>query len=350
MKEKIVVKLDDVPSRSTVHGWIDAKYKISEKFKDMPHEVVLDPYLKFKIKDFDYLKAAESVKEASDIYGWWGFLSHFKNTDDLLSDRAVYYGGFSIMHNPDLYYEVPEHASALGEPKYNVHDFFTTELGRETWLKMEEKKITPKFYMAVFGGGLPAAKQFLLNENLITGKEEFDWNQPFKRIDGQLRNGYFDTYGFRYLTSAAKHGYHGEFFKNRWLRNMCRSRTAYINGSLYQEKIADYMWHYDEPIFMNLRINIPLQTSDSYVFEIKDQYKGKFETGYAYTWNTEIVHRVYAEKPDTTQRIHLVIGSSPWFDYIEEEKAYVSNEFFGEMHPFDMVANGHVIKNIEVVQ
>ena len=39
-------------------------------------------------------------------------------------------------------------------------------------------------------------------------------------------------------------------------------------------------------------------------------------------------------------RIHLVLGFAPWFDYIAAEEAWIANEFFGRLHPFDMVAEG----------
>jgi hypothetical protein len=37
-----------------------------------------------------------------------------------------------------------------------------------------------------------------------------------------------------------------------------------------------------------------------------------------------------------------VLGFSPWFDYLEDEDAYVSNEFYGKVHPMDMLLGGHV--------
>jgi hypothetical protein len=48
--------------------------------------------------------------------------------------------------------------------------------------------------------------------------------------------------------------------------------------------------------------------------------------------------------------VHLVLGISPWFDYIEEEDCWISNEFYGEMHPHDMLTAGHVHEKIKGIK
>lgn len=345
--QKIVCRLDEVPLDTGIHSYLNHKYHLSERYGKMPYQLRFDRIIRFRMPGFEPAQAVASVHAASEQYGWWGFMTHFKDSS---YGRDTYYGGFSITHNPDLYYMVPESASTLGEPKVNLHDFFDTALGRRVWIELEERKLTAAFTTACFKGGLPEAYNMLLHHGIITGPEDFDWDKSYVAEKRQNRNGYFDSYGFRYLTSAAKHGYHGDFLQHRFKRSLIRSRMAYIDGTQYSPTAGDYMWHCDEPIILNLRINIPLQTSDNYAFEIKDSYLGKFEVGYGYCWNTEILHRVFAAAYDPTPRIHMVIGSSPWFDYDDAQKAYVSNEYFGEMHPFDMLAAGHIIDNVEICQ
>lgn len=341
---KIICKLDEVPLNMAIHGYINKKYEMY-KYKKMPHEIQFENVMKFRIKGFEHEKALASVEEACRLYGWWGFMSHFK---DSFEERDKYYGGFSITHNPDLYYMIPEGASTLGEPKINLHDFFFTDLGRQVWVTLEERSLTPLFTEVCFSGGLPAAKEMLLKYSIIDGNENFDWNKSYTPEHKQTKNGYFDAYGFRFLTQSAKHGYHGKLLQTRFQRNIIRSRVAYINGACHAPRGGEYMWHCDEPVVLNLRINIPLRTTKNYAFEIKDSYMGNFEPGYAYTWNTETLHRVYSTEYDEISRVNMVIGSSPWFDYDHEQRAYVSNKFFGEMHPFDMLAQGHIIKDIEI--
>ena len=41
----------------------------------------------------------------------------------------------------------------------------------------------------------------------------------------------------------------------------------------------------------------------------------------------------------------MVLG---WFDFDQDSQTYYANEFYGEMHPFDMLAKGHVISDVTV--
>src|SRR3989344_1135273 len=328
----ILVRRSQIPNDCITHIWIERKYGLTEKFKGIPIATSFDTYLKWTVDDFDPEKSLQSVLEAFKKWGWWGYLSHFKDCKDIISDRTNYYGGFSITCNPDLPYSVPEQASTLGEPKANLHDFLLSDFGGKIRLAIEERGLLEEMYHRCFTGGLVAVRDFLTRHNFIDGTEVFDWNKPFRSQVKPRKNSYFDPYGFRQFTQPALYGAHGEFLKNKFKRKIVRSRVACINGRHHDDKIPDYMWHVDEPIFYNLRLNIPLQTTDNYVFEIKDRFTGKFDVGYGYTWNTEVLHRVYAKRKESSERIHMVIGVSPWFDYVPEEDMYISNEFLGEMH------------------
>ena len=343
--KKIKVRIADVPDSVAVHGYIQSL--IPENFRKMRPVNIPRPYFKFKIEGFDHLEVLESVKESIALYGFHGFLPHHLSTKGVDSERSTYYGGFSISYNPTIAYPVPPHASAMGEPKVNLNDFFKTDEGRKVWLELEIKKLTPTFYAICFEKGLDGVKDFLLNEGIITDPSLYNWDGeviPTKRIN---KNGYFDTYGFRQLTDGAKHGALGDLLQNKFKRSIVRSRVAIINARNWTPKMQDYMWHYDEPLHLNLRINIPLQTTKNYVCEIKDQGIHQFEPGYAYSWNTTVVHRVYARGPEQSERYNLVIGSSPWFDYDPDEDAYISNEFYGEIHPLDMLVNGYIIDGVK---
>jgi hypothetical protein len=343
--QKQRIELKDVPEGATVHGHIWRTLNMAQ-YQTMPKQHDPETFFEYKIPGLDTDAVLKAVKEADQIHGWYGFLSHFSDAVANQENRSPYYGGFSITSNPTIAYPVPEHASALGEPKTNLHDFFDDDFGREIWFKLEDKKLTPEFYKICFESGLIAAKDFLLEHGVINGTEIYNWDKPFNPTKRIQKNGYFDTYSFRNLTPGANHGALGEFLRDQMSIRMCRSRTAYINGMNYHPKIAEYMWHYDEPVTINLRINIPLQTTDSYVAEIKDKGIHKFKVGYGYSWNTEVIHRVYATQQEPTSRIHLVLGTIPWFDYDAESNSYITNEYFGELHPFDMLATGKVIKGV----
>jgi hypothetical protein len=203
------------------------------------------------------------------------------------------YGGFSLTYNPDHQDGLDPHVSSIGTPK--------------------------------------------------NARSEFFWNATDSHE--VLKNSYFDTYGFRALTPAATRGYLGELISEFKLP-LIRSRVGIIPGEnidfenkVYQES---HGWHRDEPVFENLRINIPIQTDENYVFQMEGDEPYHLELGKAYTWDTHQAHRVYARAKTTTMRIHLVLGFSPWFNYDPKTDAWWPNAYFGNLHPFDMLAEGIV--------
>lgn len=334
-------KLADVPENYSIMDWIFIGSNM-QRFSGMQPENKSDPYLRLKLLDFSPELAFQSLSTSADTHGWHGYISHFKDSRST-NDRAPYYGGFSITHNPDIRY-APEHASSLGEPKLNLHDVFSSEYGMKIWVALEDKVLTRDFFDVVFSHGLPAARFFLIQKGIIQGDDTtYDWNKPYTPAPRSKKATYFDSYGFRKMTRAAQEGYHGKFISERVKRSLCRSRVARIDSRYATPVSAEHMWHTDEKITLCMRVNIPITSSPNFVFEIKDVYKGEFQPSYAYTWNTEKLHRVYAKQREESTRINMVLGIVPWFDYDPGEDAYVSNEFFGEMHPFDMFVGGHVI-------
>ena len=103
---------------------------------------------------------------------------------------------------------------------------------------------------------------------------------------------------------------------------------------------------YEKTVFENLRINIPIKTDETFMFQLLGKPPEHLEYGNMYSWDTNLAHRVFPTTDDVNRRVHLVLGFSPWFDYNEEEDSWTSNEFFGELHPIDMLLNGHVHDSI----
>lgn len=172
-------------------------------------------------------------------------------------------------------------------------------------------------------------------------RDAFYWSST--EAHAELRDSYFDTYGFRARTPASRQGALGQFLDG-FTRTMVRSRVGIIPGAdvdagdpVYREREG---WHRDEPVFENLRLNIPLVTDPSFVFQMAGEAPYHLEPGFAYTWDTNRAHRVYCSGPTRTTRIHLVLGFSPWFDWIEAEQSWRANAFYGRMHPFDVAAEG----------
>jgi hypothetical protein len=128
-----------------------------------------------------------------------------------------------------------------------------------------------------------------------------------------------------------------------------KSRIAVIHGADAETAKMKYLWHKDESIFLNLRTNIPIVTSDQYAIQVINESSRKnyirgfsMKPGHAYVYDTGKMHRAYSKKVNALTRVHLIIGIVPWFDYDAEAKAWVSNEFYGEIHPFEMFQLGLV--------
>ncbi len=182
----------------------------------------------------------------------------------------------------------------------------------------------------------------------VNPSDEFFYAQMhrFKK----LKNTYFDTYGFRMLTPAAKIGALGKFIAESRL-SLVRSRLSVLYGDNESPTLFEAGWHRDEPVFENLRINIPLVTHRNYRLQIehaldkpnarsKTMTEHHLSTGYAYTLDTNRPHRVYPSGSCGIMRVHLVLGFSPWFRYDAEKDLWAPNEFFGRLHPFDIVREG----------
>lgn len=148
---------------------------------------------------------------------------------------------------------------------------------------------------------------------------------------------YYDSYGFRHVPMMIREAYSDLLDKIGM--SLVRSRTAYQYADLHNLS-NEKSWHTDEYPYQVLRINIPLQTEDCYVIDIQgDDLLGNninlqnkhLEVGKAYIWNTKIPHKIYLNNSPKTDkpRIHMVLGLSPYFDYIKDSDAFVKNKFYG---------------------
>lgn len=167
------------------------------------------------------------------------------------------------------------------------------------------------------------------------------------------KNTYNDTLSFVDRTEFSKFKSLGHFLDNL-KRTMIRSRISVLDGGSKNTQDISYGWHNDELIFLNLRINIPIQSTKNYTIQILKNSNLKqsqitefsLETGYAFAYDTNLYHRAHCKTLETTPRINLILGTSPWFDFDFENKIWLSNEFYGEIHPFEMLTDGLISENI----
>lgn len=268
------------------------------------------PLMKFKIENVDFGKLLNSTLDAMSTYGNWNYRIGEDSNGAMKIDHG--YGGIGLTYNPDH----------VDGDDINIHQ-------------------------QVQGNHKPGARG-------IDGKNPFTILSKEETMAHSKKNTHYDTYGFSTKTPASKHAYLGTFLdscKRTMVRSAVRIIYADQVGQVDDEKLAGVRWHKDEPFFENLRINIPLQTSPIFVLEQEGQLPVHLEAGYAYTWDTNTLHRAYATSRtvEPTQRIHLMLGFSCWWDYNEETKVWSQNEFFGKKHPLDMLVAGDVIPGLQLV-
>lgn len=178
-------------------------------------------------------------------------------------------------------------------------------------------------------------------------KDEFFWKTTSKVP--HLKNSYFDTYSFRKISPVIT----GTMLDliNQFNVPLVRSRIGIVDANeTALDEVDKQGWHKDEPVFENLRINIPITTDEDCLFQIEGNEPVHLPYGNMYTWDTFIPHRVFANKVKPATRIHIVLGFSPWFNYNQEDDSWSTNEFFGKKHPIDMLVDGDLCSLIKGIK
>jgi hypothetical protein len=278
--------VNDCPRDQTLFQWISGLTKLDEAKKDVRCSV--DPSQLISVPH--RLDIALLEKISLDCLNRFGFKGWQTQRGD-----ANAYGGLSLVYNPDITEEKDPNQSTLGTKKNKPDEFFYGATGR------------------------------------------------FENI----RNTYFDSYGFRKLSPCVRESELKDFL-NSFRLSATRSRLAVLDAEYHDKVGEDFLWHRDETIFENLRLNIPLKTDSSFLFQIENQSPEHLEIGKIYTWDTNIAHRVYATDLRPVKRVHLVLGFSPWIDYNEHDDSFTINEFFGKIHPIDLFLQGRVHKDIGI--
>jgi hypothetical protein len=277
--------VNDVPDPYPIWRWVRDHTDVDTHIKNLKPSIDDKNLLTLDHK-FDTLQIIDAVLDSVKNYGFKGWRSSL--------GEAKHYGGLSLTYNPKYSEDCDPNQQTLGTDKNSPSQFFYGHV-----------------------------------ENFKT-----------------VRNTYFDSYGFRKLAPCVDNTKLKDIV-NGFKRSLIRSRIGIINAEHVSDTIRSSMgWHRDETVFENLRINIPIQTDEIFMFELENHGPEHLKLGEMYSWDTNIPHRVFPIATSFKSRIHLVFGFSPWFDYLPEEDAYVSNEFYGEMHPMDMLINGHVHEKI----
>lgn len=278
MKYKFYVR--DIPEPFPIWKYILEKTNIL-KYYFMESKVDSSDIIELS-HDIDISKVVKAAKEMQEKFEFRGWQSSQGNSQA--------YQGLSLVYNPDLKEDIDTNYQTLGTPTNSRDEFF--------WAQ----------------------------------------NQKFSSI----KNTYYDSYAFRKLSPCVSETSFNDFIRS-FDRSLIRSRIATINSKFVPSKFQDkFGWHKDEPLFENLRINIPISTDETFKMQVENKDPRHLPVGNIYTWDTNLPHRAFPTSEEDRTRTHLVLGFSPWFDYDDEEDCYFSNEFYGEMHPLDMLVSGKV--------
>jgi hypothetical protein len=359
---------DDRPS----HVSIENQLRLVDQMQQLTPKYSGHKLLKFKI-DWDTSQLEKDIWKSTEQYKWWGWINRnidtkrkeltkirlpYEGTDDFV--RSSYYGGWSIKYNPTYCHEYnlqPE-SSGMGELPSPLSWFIYSNFGLQVYKKIEEDHHLHQCSRIAMQYGHHQMLQYLLLHKLIT---QDDISQiPIKIIDNQSESAYrekdtyFDTWTYTHWTAAAT----DSGIQNLLQAAPCqviRSRVAWQRGAWrrYQQdwRTADeYTWHTDEQMVHNLRIVIPIKTSKFFGLEIKGLQPAILDTGCAYTWNSNIIHRQIQVGDTREDRINMILGFNPWFNWHETEQAWISNEFYGKIHPLDMAVEGLIIPQMKFVE
>ena len=289
-----MIKTEGVPPGRTVFSWLSQQYKLNEAIQDVRSPLkpgdIIDLPLPVCAK-----KLACNADAAAVEFGLHGFVS--KDYVELDPD----YANQSLTYNPDT--SAPPERSTLGS-------------------------------------------------ELLTRAQHYYATKETIQSIGEVRGSYYDSYGFRVPTPAATK--HLSDLTNLLKRSQVRSRLSVIRGNRPDPSGFSWGWHRDEPVFENLRVNIPLTDCPQYILQISRSMVFPTEPspaivdyqatpGRMYSWDTHLPHRACAIDTPTFDRVSIVLGVSPWFDYDVELDEWSPNEFFGVKHPHQMLLDGNVV-------
>ncbi len=350
--KKFYVK--DCPEHQVIHDWIlensDLKYYVD----NMKPKFKADGVVKFKNNLIDLDKTQKSVNEAFETFGWFGFLNILGNEEF----RSPTYGGLSLVYNPEYKHKdhVMDICQTLGYPRLNVKSQFILEnpelnvkimlarADKTLWKKIAERGLHGGFrYLCKEAGVINEQECAELEQRYKDDKEESVTKYPRK-------NTYNDSWSFNQPTPVMNYEYLNHI-AGLFKRSFIRSRLASfknIDNTEVKDGVNQYMWHRDDTMFVEARINMVVTApQDAFGIEVENIGKYYYKPGDWVTWDTGLTHRPFVDKPGL-ERSSLVYAVSPWFDYIQDEDAWIQNQFYGNKHPLDMFVDGDIIDGLVV--
>lgn len=95
------------------------------------------------------------------------------------------------------------------------------------------------------------------------------------------------------------------------------------------------LWHSDETPFEVLRVIVPLETSDEYLFQLDNCEPVNLKVGMIYAFDQSIPHRIFkTSNISLINRTHLILSYVTWFNRIDN--VWVPNNYANKLHPLEI--------------
>ncbi|BBI61650.1 hypothetical protein HSBAA_29560 [Vreelandella sulfidaeris] len=101
-------------------------------------------------------------------------------------------------------------------------------------------------------------------------------------------------------------------------------------------------YHIDSKDTFSIRLNFCLSTNGKFGLSYQNGPVVMFEPGDAHMVCTARHHSAYASERCNFQRTNLIVDVIPWYDYDPILDGWKPNQYFGKIHPYDMVEQGIV--------
>ena len=345
----------DVPFDCTMQGWIDEHSEMDELITSIDKEYKGPQVRAFKLSGMSHQNLRESVSQAFEKFGWYGF-AHLQKCSEL--ERSKVYGGLGLVYNPGYAYNIEPHAQVLGYPRQGFPDFlFSGEIGEKLYRKLILCGQDKEFFYKVCSTGWGGVRNWLEKNKYLSLVE---LKQIENRVNGrglnylehqtkQVRDTYTDSYSFNEPCDVARFGEIGKICR-QFRRSLIRSRIAELKGQFPELGNSSFALHRDASYFYEMRLIICVSTdSNKYRMYIENYGEFIFEEGLVYAWDTDTPHCFYAVDNPTNSRINLVFAFSPWFDFDPVNQAWEPNLYCGATHPMEMLSSGGLIDGLEEV-
>lgn len=160
-----------------------------------------------------------------------------------------------------------------------------------------------------------------------------------------LKGEYLDSLGFRKTLPQVALYPHLDSLLKRFKQPVVRCSTRTLNGNLlYPTPPGDGALHVDDSPFEVLRINISLSNNGMFGLQYGDQEPIFTSAGDNLVINTDVKHRPFMTENCNFLRTNIIIGVTPWLDYDASKDEWSTNEYFGKIHPYDMVKQGAIFQ------